>query len=147
MPVIVVGVDGSPSSDEALAFALDEARLRGCTLRVVSAWAVPAAVYGDGGLAAEVDPSIFEATATATLAAAAASARGRAPDVHLDLRAECGTPAAAIVEAAADAVMIVVGSRGRGGFARLLLGSVSHQLASHAPCPVVIVRSPEHRPT
>jgi nucleotide-binding universal stress UspA family protein len=144
MPAIVVGVDGSRPSDEALRFAVDEARLRGCTLRVISAWSIPAAMYGDGGMLPEMDTSVFERTAQATLDAATALVRERAPELALDARAECGPPASVLVDAAADAAMIVVGLRGRGGFRSLLLGSVSHQLASHAPCPVTIVRSTEH---
>ena len=145
---IVVGVDGSPGSLEALRFAAAEARLRGTRLRVVHAWAVPLAVVlpEPAILGQPVIPEPeFEQVRAALVSEAEKIVDGvlaavDAPDAER-LLVE-GTPAHALVQAAEGADLLVVGSRGRGGFAGLLLGSVSQQCAHHAPCPVVIVPSP-----
>jgi len=145
---IVVGVDGSPGSLEALRFAAAEARLRGARLRVVHAWTVPLAVAlpEPAVLAQPLIPEPeFEQVRAALLVEGEklldeALAGLDAPEVERVL-AE-GTPAHALVQAAEGADLLVVGSRGRGGFRGLLLGSVSQQCAHHAPCPVAIVPAP-----
>jgi nucleotide-binding universal stress UspA family protein len=137
-PLVVVGYDGSPCSHEALAFAVEEARLRGARLRIVSAWSIPAMAYG-GGIAVALDLDAFE-DAGATISADAVT---RVKAIDPDLEIETTTPneqgAAALIAASEGAALLVVGSRGHGGFARLALGSVSDQVARHAPCPVTIV--------
>jgi nucleotide-binding universal stress UspA family protein len=138
--IVVVGVDGSGCSHEALRFAVNEARLRGAQLQLVTAWSVPTMVYA-GGYIGNVDESTFLADAEAISTAAVEEARQLAGDVEIVATTPNEQPATALIEAAEGADLLVVGSRGHGGFARLLLGSVSEQLAHHSPCPVTIVRS------
>jgi nucleotide-binding universal stress UspA family protein len=134
---IVVGVDGSEASKAALRWALDEARLRGAPLRVLYAWAPPL-VIGPGVALPETDQVDAEAEGERMLDSAIAELGAEGVDV--ERAAVRGLPSRVLVEAAGGADLLVVGSRGHGGFAELLLGSVSHQCAHHAPCPVVIVR-------
>jgi nucleotide-binding universal stress UspA family protein len=143
MNTIVVGIDHSEGAKAALRFALEEARLRQAKLRVVHAWQF--AYLGAPGIEGSLPHpgGEFEALRTAadlaldsTLQEVAADAR----DVEVERRVVQGAPAAALVEESRDADLLVVGSRGHGGFAQLLLGSVSQQCAHHASCPVVIVR-------
>jgi nucleotide-binding universal stress UspA family protein len=139
MSTIVVGIDGSPGAQDALDFALEEARLRGADVRLVAAWDVPGAVYAGGyGLG---DPEL-----SARLEEAARGDAERALEqvdaegVQIGTVVREGNPARVLVEEAGDADLLVVGSRGLGGFRSLLLGSVGQQCAHHAPCPLVIVR-------
>jgi nucleotide-binding universal stress UspA family protein len=138
---IVVGVDGSAHAERALAWAIDEARRRAARLRVVTAWHVPLGAYGTGGLvpplATAVDDSFRE---VAEEVAAAAAETARAAGLQAEVRVKHGQAADVLLDAAADADLLVLGSRGHGGFAGLLLGSVSAQCAHHARCPLVIVR-------
>jgi nucleotide-binding universal stress UspA family protein len=136
---IVVGVDGSPGAEEALDYAVREAKEKGAALRIVSAWHVPTMAYA-GGMAAPLDPETFREGAEA----AARDAAARASDAQLETVVEEGQAADVLLEAAKDADLLVVGSRGLGGFTGLLLGSVSQQVAHYAHCPVVIVRGREH---
>ena len=140
---IVVGIDGSPESKEALRWALAEAKLRGARLRVVHTWVVPYIAAGPG-----LDPVLDAGMIENAERLAEDLVRGELDEVAaetagLDIERAVveGTPAAVLLEAAQGADLLVVGSRGRGGFAGLLLGSVSQQCAHHAPCPVVIVRA------
>jgi nucleotide-binding universal stress UspA family protein len=142
METIVVGSDGSPAATAALEWAVAEARLRDARLLVVHAWAVPVLAYGTPygvGPTAE----LIEAERKAAAAALdAALERVDVEGVELERRVVEGPAAQSLLEAAENADLLVVGSRGHGGFAGLLLGSVSQQCAQHAPCPVVIVRAP-----
>jgi nucleotide-binding universal stress UspA family protein len=134
---VVVGVDGSPGSSHALAWAADEARLRGTRLRVVCGWTIPTMLYPS-----YLPPDVFTempADARRQVDAQVAEVLGAAPDIPVDIVVEEGRPAEVVIEAAKGADLVVVGTRGHGGFAGLLLGSVSSQVAHHAPCPVVIV--------
>ncbi len=131
-PRIVVGVDGSSPSIEALAWAATEARLRGARLEILHA-----SFYRRQML--ELYPSAA-ADEEAVLDRALAWAQAAEPTVEVVAR-QAGPPAAkALVDASDGAEMLVVGSRGLGGFDGLLTGSVSNQCAHHARCPVVIVR-------
>jgi nucleotide-binding universal stress UspA family protein len=142
---IVVGVDGSPASEAALRFAAEEARFRGATLRVVHAWRIPLSVAAPEpsilGYAVLPEASVeemratFEEEAKRLLDSAVEGIEGL--DVEPLLVEDA--PAQALIRASADADLLVVGSRGRGGFKGLLLGSVSQQCAHHSSCPVVIV--------
>ena len=141
MSVFVVGVDHSPGAKEALRFAAEEARLRGATIHAVHAWQYGYIGYvGPEGNVPLVGADIEQLRAAAE-AALEASVREALPDtdVEIKLQAIQGTPAGVLVEASAGADLLVVGSRGHGGFVGLLLGSVSQQCAHHAACPVVIV--------
>jgi nucleotide-binding universal stress UspA family protein len=144
MSVIVVGVDHSAGAKEALRFALEEAQLRQTTLRAVHAWEFGyIGVTGmEGGLPA-VGGALHEYR-DAAAAALDATLREAIPDaghVEVERRVVEGAPAVVLVEESRGADLLVVGSRGHGGFSQLLLGSVSQQCAHHAECPVVIVRS------
>ena len=140
MSVIVAGVDGSEDSKEALRWALAEAALRGASVRAVHAWSMPIAFGGPYMPPQPYDGPELREQAQASLDAAVDEVAGDVPPVVVERVVEQGTPADVLVRAAADAELLVVGSRGHGGFAGLLLGSVGQQCAQHAPCAVVIVR-------
>jgi nucleotide-binding universal stress UspA family protein len=136
MERIVVGVDGSEAGREALQWALDEARRRNATVEAVHAWHQPGVMsYGYLG---QIDMAPFEEDARGVLDATVDGADVTGvPAVERKLIP--GGAASILVEEAKGAALLVVGSRGRGGFTGLMLGSVSQQVAHHAPCPVVII--------
>lgn len=139
---IVVGVDGSENSIRALRWASTEAQLRDAELHVVHAWHTPYWV-GYPDVAGAYDPTPFEEAAVATLDGAIHQA-GVGGLTHPVKRTISTSGAAkAILAAAEDADLVVVGTRGLGGFTGLLLGSIGHQIAHHATCPVVLIPSAE----
>lgn len=150
---IVVGVDGSPEAKRALRWALVEASLRGTPVRAVSVWHLPVEVAPAIGpilpvpvyepADADREEDLRRRTQEQLDATVTEVEREipEAADVHVEQHVVAGHAAEMLIEAAADAELLVVGSRGRGGFAGLLLGSVSQACAHHARCPVVIVRS------
>jgi nucleotide-binding universal stress UspA family protein len=139
-PTIVVGVDGSKLSAQAVDFALRQAEWTGDRVLAVHAWHSPATTY-DGGLGPLVfDPVEIEESAKVLVAESLAGVIEDHPDVGLDTRLISGQPARALLIAAESADLLVVGSRGHGGFAGLMLGSVSQGVLHHAHCPVAIVR-------
>jgi nucleotide-binding universal stress UspA family protein len=140
-PLIVVGVDGSECARGALRYAIEEAQLRHARLHIVSAWSVPVMVYA-GGYMPGIDPGTFKHAAAKEADDAAAEVHRTAPELEVEASSPNRSPAEALLDAAEDADLIVVGSRGLGGFERLLLGSVSQQVAQHAHCVVTIVREP-----
>lgn len=145
MTTIVVGVDGSDNARHALEWAIEEARTRSAKLKVVHAWHEPTyAVLGApfSPTAAAVDPEEFRKAAVETLDAALAAVDPAGLPTAPERLVMKGSAALALLGVAADADLLVVGSRGLGGFKELLLGSVSHQLAHHSPCPLVIVPTP-----
>jgi nucleotide-binding universal stress UspA family protein len=138
MPGIIVGVDGSDHSLRALDWALREAQIRSAPLTVVtvnpalvSYWG--AVTYPEGKL----DEEQARQEVQAVVDKAVSSLAGPPPQVTVKVTP--GSPATELLEAAQAADMVVVGSRGSGGFSRLLLGSVSTQVAHHASCPVVVI--------
>lgn len=139
MKTVVVGVDGSDHAEAALEFALEEAALRGASLRIISAWELPSSVALSGVSTPEVF-DIFPQEAQTVLVKALARAMELQSTVPCEGKLVEGPAASALLEEARDAFMIVLGSRGRGGFANLLLGSVTQQVVHHATCPVVVVR-------
>jgi nucleotide-binding universal stress UspA family protein len=150
MNLIVVGVDHSEGAKAALAFAHEEARLRDATLRAVHAWRLGYNGYngyidyaGFGGAPPAVGGDISELreAAAAALDATVREALPSPGDVKIEQRVVEGSAGAALVDESRNADLLVVGSRGHGGFAQLLLGSVSQQCAQHAACPVVIVHA------
>jgi nucleotide-binding universal stress UspA family protein len=139
---VVVGTDGSEGSLAAVRLAAHEARLRQARLVVVCAWHPP--VVGSipaYGIAAPVTETLDELRRALqdTLAA-----EGLGPDSDLEVEPVVvqDSAARALLDASAEADLCVVGTRGHGGFAGLVLGSVSHQVASHATCPVMVVPAP-----
>lgn len=139
---IVVGLDSSAESARALKWALDEARLRGAELHLVHAYPTPELV----ALPAVVTlPSDDELRAAAGEVIDEQLAKvGESGEVTLRTTVRSGGAAAVLCEVAEGADLLVVGARGLGGFRGLLLGSVTHQVVAHAPCPVVVT-VPEHR--
>ncbi len=140
MGVIAVGVDGSDKSLPALRWAAKEAAAHGHTLRIVTAWSVPVTALCPGGLPAPYPSD--ELLGDARAAQEAVLAKVDLPaGVQIEHHIVEGGPAAVLLDAAESAELVVVGSRGHGGFKGLLLGSVSHQVVGHAACPVVVVPS------
>ena len=138
---VVVGVDGSPASEAAIAFAFDAAAARGVELTAVHSWN-DTVVAGDfPEFALLVDPVAIEQEEHVLLSEQLAGWREKYPDVTVNHEVVRGRPTNALLEASGQAQLVVVGSRGRGGFAGLLLGSTSQALIAHAACPVVIARS------
>jgi nucleotide-binding universal stress UspA family protein len=138
---VVVGVDGSEGSRRALAWAAAAAREHQARLTVVTAWTQPPAPVGPGyGSLRGYAVADFSEPAEHQLNEAIAAVLSE--DSHLVLERVLieGHPAPRLVEASSDADLLVVGSRGHGGFAGMLLGSVSQHVAAHAHCPVVVVR-------
>jgi len=141
MNKIVVGVDGSPSSLAALRWAHDQAAAHDAKLYAVMA-AVPPPVTVSAGMP-RVTNTAPRDTAERTLDDAVRRAVGDAPAVPVERTVLAGSPAKVLLDFSADADLLVVGSRGIGGFAGLLLGSVSQQVTQHGRCPVVVIRPPE----
>jgi nucleotide-binding universal stress UspA family protein len=139
---ILVGVDGSENGQAALDFASDEARLRGASLRVICAWELPTEGWGEIPPPEEAVERVRQ-NAEDIVHAAARRARENTPGLEVEPVAVEGRPANAILDHAADADMIVVGSRGHTGFTGLLVGSVSQRVVQHARVPVVVVPRPD----
>ncbi|HEY0869566.1 MAG TPA: universal stress protein [Acidothermaceae bacterium] len=133
-PLIVVGVDGSAESAKATAWAVEQARATGGTLDLVTVWARPMS-YGLPLVVGGYDP---EREAQEVVEKIAADIDLPAP--HLRKSVIHGAAPEVLVARSGDADLVVVGSRGHGGFAELLLGSTSDHVVHHANCPVVVVR-------
>ena len=141
MERIVVGVDGSEASQQAVQWARDEAKLRGATLELVNVYSP--GILPEGTASVSQVEAILEAAQQASeevLAQAAAGIEGVPVEQHA---LQDSSPSYALIEHAADAAMLVVSARGLGPFRRLLLGSVSQQVVLHARCPVVVIRPRE----
>ncbi len=149
MSGITVGIDGSAHAQRALEWAVKEAGLRAEPLTVLTVWRTAVGYWGsppnpviypqDRESAEKARANAEEATAKAVAAA------GDLRPANVTVRAVSGIPAAELVSASTNADLLVLGSRGTGGFARLLLGSVATQVVHHAHCPVVIVPDEEER--
>jgi nucleotide-binding universal stress UspA family protein len=154
---IVVGVDGSAGSDAALRWALAEAKLRGAKVRVVHIYRAPQIPLSEAGLVAAGGMPIpaplpengdrlrraAETRARNLIHEALKRAESESFGVEIEQAPLEGSPAETLIATARAADLLVVGSRGHGGFLGLLLGSVSQQCAHHPPCPVVILPNPE----
>ena len=141
MDTILVGVDGSEAAGVALEFAVEEATLRASSLRVISVWETPSL----GRQEALTAPGLFASLIARTeeiVTEAVERVKELAPDLPCEGVVLEGRPQAVLVEEARGAVLVVVGRRGQGALASLLLGSVSRHVADHAPCPVVVVPPP-----
>ncbi|TDV42534.1 universal stress protein [Actinophytocola oryzae] len=143
---VVVGVDGTPKSEAAVAFAFAEASLHGTDLVAVHTWADTAV---DTVLLGHPEPPDFEPAqqrAYETLAERLAGWQEKYPDVHVAREVVRDHPSRALLRYAGKARLVVVGTRGRGGFQGLVLGSTGQHLLHHAPCPVVVVHTePDHQ--
>jgi nucleotide-binding universal stress UspA family protein len=145
MSGIFVGVDGSTHSQAALDWAMREAGIRHAPLTVVTVHEVAASGWG-GSLEFPADEIMREEERKAVQEAVdqTAAQLGDAAPPEITVQALIGQPAPLLIEASTGADLLIVGSRGSGGFARLLMGSVSTQVAEHAQCPVTIIRH-DHR--
>ena len=132
---VVVGVDGSPVTDVALGLAFDAAAALGTHVVAIRAYNPPSPSV--------LPLSAVEATEREMLEASVASWQDRYPSVRLEARLAVGRTAKVLIGASSTAQLVVVGSRGHGGFTGLLLGSVGQQLMHHAECPVLIVHKPK----
>jgi nucleotide-binding universal stress UspA family protein len=136
MAGIVVGVDGSPNSQNALGWAVDESTLRRAPVTVLAVAPAPGTIWGVTGAL----PAAEETIQKVRQAAQEMVDKTAAGDGHaVTVRVVSGVPADELIKAARDADLLVVGARGSGGFARLMMGSVSAQVTHHAHCPVVVV--------
>lgn len=141
MAEIVVGVDGSEHSVDALRWAAAEAQLRGVTLKVVASFATP--IMSTGYEVAVPDPSDLAAASNTMLGAAIDSVRADGVLEGVDVVTEAleGHAGEQLIRLSDHADLLVVGARGHGGFLGLLMGSVTTYVVNHARCPVVVVRS------
>jgi nucleotide-binding universal stress UspA family protein len=142
MPGILVGLDGSEHSHKALDWAVKHAALEHAPLTVLavhevalSAWTGSPIIYPED----RPEEEHARQAAQEAVTKAVGELDGPGPE-SVTVRAVSGQAAQALIEASADADLVVVGSRGAGGFASLLTGSVSSQVVNHAACPVVVVR-------
>jgi nucleotide-binding universal stress UspA family protein len=139
---IVVGVDGSQPSQQALRWGAHLAAVFGAGLDAVTAWAFPA-TYGWGSVPSDWDPAQDMRTA---LDQTVQAVFGDQPPAGLRRLVNEGGAAEVLLDACQGAIMLVVGSRGHGGFAGLLLGSVSANVAEHASCPVLVIHGDQDPP-
>lgn len=142
---IVVGLDGSEHSWHALRWAVDRAARTGGRVRAVHAWQVADAPYGPGPFVATVPPvEALEQDARAALDEELRAVVTEFDEVDIESVVTAGPTVQVLLDEASDADLLVVGQRGRGGFAGLLLGSAADQVVRHARCPVVVVPHGEH---
>jgi nucleotide-binding universal stress UspA family protein len=140
---VVVGVDGSPCSIEAIRWAADEARTHHARLRAVHAWHYPATASHAGiPPAVSLDVDELKEAAEHILQASLEQAGVDGTGIEVERRVVQGPATAALVDAAQGARLLVVGARGLGSFVGLLLGHVSHQCSIVSPCPVAVVPAP-----
>jgi nucleotide-binding universal stress UspA family protein len=141
MPGIVVGIDGSDGAHQALEWAMKQAAAHHAPLTVVTVHEVPASGWtGNPVILPPDEPAAEKARHAAEESVAKTAARlGGSQPLSVTVRAVNGFAAQELIEASRYADLLVVGSRGGGGFARLMMGSVSDQVVHHAYCPVVVV--------
>jgi nucleotide-binding universal stress UspA family protein len=135
---IVVGIDGSPSSLDALSWAARQAELTAAGLEVVTCWEWPSSYGWAMPIPDNFDP---EGDIRGTLETALAPLRTAHPGMDVEGRVVRGHPAPILVEASKGAELLVVGSRGHGEFVGMVIGSVSEYCAEHAHCPVLVHRA------
>lgn len=137
-PIIVVGVDGSEASADALRWAAKQAQLTAGEVHAVITWQTPSSY----GFYVDYTDDDAAADARKTLEKVVTKVLGEPPSAPVTLRVVRGQAAEVLTEASRSADLLVVGSRGRGGFAGMLLGSVSQHCVQHAACPVLVFRRP-----
>jgi nucleotide-binding universal stress UspA family protein len=137
---ILVGVDGSPGSRTALTWAAAEAADHGADLVVLTVWERPLLPPMGSGEVPEGPVPDPGQTATEELVKVIKEELGEDPPVLVQPRNKHGNPAKVLIEQSADVDLLVVGSRGHGGFRGLVLGSVSQHVAAYAKCPVAVIR-------
>jgi nucleotide-binding universal stress UspA family protein len=142
MPGIIVGIDGSAHSARALEWAIKEGALQHAAVTVITVNSVPASPWTGNPTVLAQDSGELEKLRQAAeeMTVKATSQLDGARPASVTVRAINGFPAKELIDASRDADLVVVGSRGIGGFARLVIGSVSDQVTHHAHCPVMVVR-------
>jgi nucleotide-binding universal stress UspA family protein len=143
MPGVIVGIDGSHHSTRALEWALKEAALHHAPLTVLTVHSVPASPWTGNPVIMGGDSEDREKLlhAAEELTREVTSQLGDSRPESITVRAISGYPAKELIDASKDADLVVVGSRGAGGFAKLMVGSISSQVVAHAYSPVVVVPS------
>ena len=136
---VVVGVDGSAASLQAVLWAAHEAKLRNSKIEILHSWSMPFVIDPMAMMPMMFPTEEMVAEANKIVASAAATVASIDPKIEVITRVEQGSASQHLIDASKSADLLVVGSRGHGGFAGLLLGSVAQQVANHADCPVVIV--------
>jgi nucleotide-binding universal stress UspA family protein len=136
---VVVGVDTSPECLPALCYAFEQAAVRGCTLRALNAWQIPVYPYSPEILYGMDE---IRAAQQKVLSDRLAGFRERYPQVGVVEDVQCAHPVDALVEAGDKAVLVVLGTHGRGAVSTMLFGSVSRPVLHHARCAVAVVHSP-----
>ncbi|MEV0283527.1 universal stress protein [Kribbella sp. NPDC050820] len=139
-PTVVVGVDGSKASARAIEFAFDQAEAMHAHVVALHAWTSPFLTYANGASMLQFDAHKVEDESRLLVAESVAGAVADHPDVAWTTELVSGSAARALVRRSESADLVVVGSRGRGGFTGLLLGSVSQSVLHHTQCPIAIVR-------
>jgi nucleotide-binding universal stress UspA family protein len=139
MDTIVVGVDDSPCAVDAIRWALEEAELRGARVRAVHAWHLPQLTPPGGRPPAGLEVEAYRQEAKRRLRTALQQAGVDDRRLEVEPVVAEAPPTEALLDAARDAILLVLGARGRGTFAGLVLGHVSHQCTLLSPCPVVVV--------
>jgi nucleotide-binding universal stress UspA family protein len=141
VPGIVVGVDGSPNSERALDWAMNQAASVQAPLTVIAVHEVPKSYWGGIPVTGPADVQVLEKLdqAVQEMTQRAASRLGGAGPASVTVRAVSGFVVKELVDASHDADLVVVGARGGNSFTRLLMGSVSSEVVQHSACPVVIV--------
>jgi len=136
---IIVGVDGSESARKALSWAIEEAKVRKCEVIAINAWTYPIVPPSIDGAIVTIPDIDVEQEANNLLEREIKEVTGGSDDVKIQRRFVQKSAATALIQASDDADMLVIGSRGLGGFRGLLLGSVGHQCVQHSKCPVVVI--------
>jgi len=144
MSIVVVGVDGSEAANAALEYAVEEAARRNATLRVVCAWEVPVIPAPPGTVIPQMVDG-YPNQAESIVAEAVKRAQELKPDVACESVVVQGYAGDVLVKEGQEAALLVLGKRGLGGLAGLLLGSVSRYVADRAPCPITIVPPPSKK--
>jgi nucleotide-binding universal stress UspA family protein len=138
---VVVGVDGSEGSRLALEAAVEQAREHDAALTVLTTWTQPLTAGAPGYASFQwIEDADLSGVAKQQQADVLTAVLGPEPSLEVDQRVVEGHPAQQLVVAAEGADLLVVGSRGHGGFVGMLLGSVSQHVSAHAPCPVLVIR-------
>ena len=138
--IVLVGVDGSPQSGAALKYAVAEANRRGARLRIVSTYFPEYAVHGHTQPLTASEPAIEVAVEAQIRGMVEEALEGDAVSPDMEIVVAAGPAAGALIDRSGEVDVLVLGHRGRGGFASMLLGSVSLQCVLHAHCPVIVVR-------
>ncbi|WP_432877296.1 universal stress protein [Kribbella sp. CA-245084] len=137
---VLVGVDGSEASAKAIEFAFDQAESRHAQVVALHVWTSPFLTYADGASMLQFDEKQIQDEARLLVAESVSGAAADHPDVKWTTELVTGSAAQALVRRSESADLLVVGTRGRGGFTGLLLGSVSQSVLHHTHCPIAIAR-------